>query len=139
LEELKMKKLSMDTNYKVAQEIAKLMDLKFVGVKAEVLINQINEKIDEMKAPVKKGGKWYENKEVAFKEGDIVNVVSGWAEGRQVKIVKPSAKVDAFKGQLYNPKTGVTQDTLVGVDAKDIELYIPNLPVLAQPGTLMVV
>ncbi|MDF2534239.1 MAG: hypothetical protein K0R18_396 [Bacillales bacterium] len=124
-----MKKLTNETNYKVAQEIGKLFDLKVVGVKAETLITQINEAIDKMAATqAPKAGKWYEVETPAFKEGDIVNVVSGWATGRQVQIVKPSAKRNAFKGKLFNPKTGETQDTLVGVDEIDIELYTPQYP-----------
>lgn len=127
-----MKNVSIETKYAVLQEIGKLFDLKVVGIKAEVLVEQINEKINALSNKPTKSGKWYENVELPFKEGDIVNVISGWAEGRQVKIVKPSAKVNAFKGQLFNPKTGTLQDTLVGIDMVDIELYVPNLPVIVE-------
>lgn len=124
-----MKKVTIETNYKALQEIAKLFDLKAVGVKAETLVEEINAKIDEMKAPAKKG-KWYENETPAFAEGDMALVKSGWAVGRRVTIVKPSAKKNAFKAQLLSPKDGALQGTLVTVDECDLELYIPQLPAI---------
>ncbi|MNJ89950.1 hypothetical protein D3C87_75390 [compost metagenome] len=127
-----MKKVSIETGYNVLKEVGKLFDLKVVGIKAEVLVEQINKEIDALNSKPAKSGKWYENVELPFKEGDIVNVISGWAEGRQIKIVKPSAKVNAFKGQLFNPKTGTPQGTLVGIEMADIELYVPNLPVIVE-------
>ncbi|MNK38818.1 hypothetical protein D3C87_574140 [compost metagenome] len=125
-----MKKVNSETKYNVLQEIGKLFDLKVVGVKGEVLIGQINEKIDSLMAGAKKPGKWYENTELPFKEGDIVDVTAGWAEGWQVQIVKPSAKVNAFKARRYNPKSGDLQGTLVTIDVEDMVLYTPHYPIL---------
>ncbi|MDF2534225.1 MAG: hypothetical protein K0R18_382 [Bacillales bacterium] len=128
-----MKNVSIETNYNVLKEIGKLFELKVNGIKAAILIDQINERIDEMNSqPKAKGGKWFENETPAFNENDLVIVKSGWATGRQALIVKPSAKKNAFKAQLFNPKSGTPQGTLVGLDEVDIELYVPQFPVLAQ-------
>ncbi|MNJ89968.1 hypothetical protein D3C87_75560 [compost metagenome] len=120
-----MKKLAEGTSYKVAQEVGKLFDLKVVGVKGSELINQINEQIDILNSnATTKPGKWYETEEVTYKEDDVVEATAGWANGRTIKIVKPSAKRNAFKGYLLNKQTGEPQGTLVTVDEKDIKPYV---------------
>ncbi|MNJ89973.1 hypothetical protein D3C87_75610 [compost metagenome] len=123
-----MKKLTGEIKLEIAVQIGQLFDINGEGKELETLVNEINEKIEILNtAKPAKAGKWYENTELTHNEGDKVEAVDGWAKGRLIQIVKPSAKVDAFKGYLINPKDGSTQGTLVTVDAKDIKPYVEKV------------
>jgi len=127
-----MKKVTMETNFNVIKETAKELEIKFVGVKKEVLVEQINAKIDSLKP--KKAGKWFEQENAfPYNEGDlsiIVNHKNKAIVGRMFEIVGPSTKKNAFKGYLINPKTGARQGTCLSLDFDMVETFTPQYPAL---------
>lgn len=70
-------------------------------------------------APVTKNPKWFEAQGFAYKEGDVVLIqghkIKG-LNGRYAMVNKPSAKKEAVKAFLYEPKTGALQATNITLD-----------------------
>ena len=136
-----MKKVTIETNYNVIKEVAKELGINYVGIKKEVLVEQVNTKIDSL-AP-KKGGKWYEQENAfSFTEGSlaiITNHKNKAIMGRMVQITGPSSKRNAVKCHLISPKDGAHQKTALSLDFDMITEYIPQYPVVTPPASLMVI
>lgn len=66
-----------------------------------------------------KAPKWFEAQGFAYKEGDVVLIqghkIKG-LNGRFAMVNKPSAKKEAVKAFLYEPKTGALQATNITLD-----------------------
>lgn len=74
-------------------------------------------------AQTKKVGKWFENEEaILFQKDDKVEIIEGPLTGRFAVIDKPSAKKDATKAFLINPKTNELQKTNVTLDYDKLKL-----------------
>ena len=136
-----MEKVTIETNYNVMKELAKKLEINYVGVKKEDLVKIINQKIKESKP--KKGGKWYEKEgSFPYKEGDIVVIVNHPNKaiiGRMVEVVGPSTKRNAIKGHLISPKDGGRQKTCLSLDFDMVELKQMNYPVVSNINIPMVV
>lgn len=73
--------------------------------------------------PRAKGAKWYETTTPIYNEGDIVDIIGGpCLIGRQAQITRPSAKKDAMKCKLINPKDGTLQGTEITMDYWKLKL-----------------
>lgn len=133
-----MKKVNEKTEWNVIKEMAKELGLKFVGVKKEILIEQVNNKIDELKASEKpkKSGKWFEQEGAfPYTEGSlaiITNHKNKAIVGRMVEIVGPSTKRNAIKCWLINPKNGGRQKTCLSLDFEMVTGYTPQYPVVVE-------
>ena len=139
-----MKKVNMETNWNTIKETAKELGVKFVGVNKEVIIENINAKIDEMEAQKaseqpevkKESGKWY-NQEGAFPytEGSLMIITSHKNQaivGRMVEVAGPSTKRNAVKCWLINEKTGGKQKTCLSLDFDMVTKYIPQYPMVVE-------
>lgn len=74
--------------------------------------------------PRAKGAKWYETTAPLYNPGDIVNIIAGpCLVGRKAQITQPSAKKDAMKCKLINPKDGSLQGTEITMDYYKLELF----------------
>ncbi|MNO10638.1 hypothetical protein D3C76_01780 [compost metagenome] len=74
--------------------------------------------------PRAKGAKWYETTAPKYNTGDIVNIIAGpCLVGRKAEITQPSAKKDAMKCKLINPKDGTLQGTEITMDYYKLELF----------------
>jgi hypothetical protein len=76
--------------------------------------------------PRSKGAKWYETTTPLYNAGDIVDIIAGpCLVGRQAQITCPSAKKDAMKCRLINPKDQTLQGTEITMDYFKIQLATP--------------
>jgi len=129
-----MKKISMDTNFNTIKEMAKELNIKFVGIKKEILVEQINAKIEETASTEKpkKAGKWFEQENAfPYTEGSlmiITNHKNSAILGRMVEVVGPSTKRNAFKGYLINPNSGARQGTCLSLDFEMVTEHTPQYP-----------
>ena len=137
-----MKKVNNETNWNTIKETAKELDIKFVGVKKETIIENINNKIEELEAAKaqetkKPKGKWYEQEGAfPYTEGSLAiisNHKNAVIVNRMVEIAGPSTKRNAIKCWLINEKTGARQKTCLSLDFDMVTEYIPQYPTIVQP------
>ena len=140
-----MKKVNAETNWNTIKETAKELDIKFVGVKKEILIQEINAKIEEMEAAKKEKapkGKWYDQEGAfPYQAGGlmvITNHKNSAIVGRMVEIAGPSTKRNAVKCWLINEKTGGRQKTCLSLDFDMVTEYIPQYPVVVETTSIVV-
>ncbi|AEO93853.1 gp608 [Bacillus phage G] len=154
-----MELLPKDAGYRDIAEKAKGLNIPYVGVPKDTLLEKVNQMItkinngeaempvveeyqDEVeenttnetsgngenqprrRVTVAKAQKWFEEEGAfIFKEGDVVEIVSGKdLIGRKVQVKQPSTKKNAFKGYLIHPTTGELQKTFLSVDFDRVEL-----------------
>lgn len=140
-----MKKLNMETKFNVVKEMANELGIKYVGVKKEVIIENINNKIDEIEASksqesqetpkeTKKAGKWYEQEGAfPYTEGTlmiITNHPNKAIVGRMVEVSGPSTKRNAVKCFLISGKNGQKQKTHLSLDFDMVTEHTPQYPAL---------
>lgn len=133
-----MKKVNNETHYNTLKEIAKELGIKFVGIKKEVIIENINKKIDELNKSEKpkKGGKWFEQENAfPYNEGEILEIINhknAAIIGRRVQVIGPSTKRNAIKVQLICINTGSLQKTKLSLDFEIVEKVQMNYPVISN-------
>ena len=144
-----MKKVNAETNWNTIKETAKELGIKFVGVAKETIIENINNKIEEMEAAKAKEtetkkptGKWYEQEGAfPYQAGDlmiITNHKNAAILNRMVEIAGPSTKRNAVKCWLINPKTGGRQKTCLSLDFDMVTKYTPQYPVIVETTSIVV-
>lgn len=119
-----MKKVTLETHYNELVKAARELNLKFVGIKREVLVKSINDAIDAMK-PTPTRGKWYEQENAfPYEIGQMVIINTSYRHkgihNRIVEVTGPSTKRNAIKGHLINPLNGEKQKTCISLDFVDI-------------------
>ena len=106
-----MKKVNAETNWNTIKETAKELGVKFVGVNKEILIQEINTKIEEMEAAKKEEtkaskGKWYDQEGAfPYQAGGLMVITNHKNQaivGRMVEIAGPSTKRNAVKCFFIN-------------------------------------
>lgn len=120
-----MKKVTLETPYNEMIKVARELNVKFVGIKKEVIVESINKKIDEMKPATPTKGKWHEQENAfPYEVGQMVIINSSYRHkgihNRIVEVSGPSTKRNAIKGHLINPLNGEKQKTCISLDFKDI-------------------
>lgn len=135
-----MKKVDVNMKYNELVEIAKKFGIKWVGIKKEAIVENINKKIEEYnkqlnkkeKGMVKmKKEKWYHQPgALPFKGGEVVVINENYPTltGRKAIITIPSKKEKTMKAHLINEKLNRLQRT-------QIELRFDQFEVIEEFST----
>lgn len=127
-----MKKVTLETNYNELKEIAQELQIKWVGVSKEQLVDEINKKVESLtKQKTKKKEKWYEQPGMLpFKGGEVVLINDNYPtlSGRKAIITIPSKKEKVMKAHLINEKLNQLQRT-------EIELRFDQFEVIEEFST----